>query len=312
MEVVSDQPHTRIFSAAWEEMGSEDIYTILTRNTSNRPMRSAHKLDLYQKMKDGRYNFDNPELVIIDWNEVLLDGQHRLEAAFDWSAETGHKAKFFVVRNVDPAIYNVLNQGKPRTTADLFSKMVGTKKDDVATNGEKKSSHDKAVVAVAMSMLRSGMDTLPQNWRGDTGAQANFTTKNAAVITAILGAYPKKANTKTATSIYSTPVAAAFANAAVHYGLPKILPLIQRLVSQDWQKGESGPDSMRLLRDLILSAKTAKVRNRLLDRDIYRYSVSAIRSGLSAPKYWVERLIPSDRNFGEAEEWERRIRQNNG
>lgn len=299
-------------TTSWEKIGPQEAYDLLVINTSNRPLRATGLKNLTELMRNGQYDFLNVDPIVTSWDNILMNGQHRLTAIF----ESGVTGKFLVIRNADPKMYPALDRAGGagvRTTADIYSKMVGTKTDDTLEGGIKKSSLDKTVVAIAMAVLRSGLDSLPNEWRNNNDRQAEFTHQISPVILSVLQHYPVTKNTKTKTSIFSVPVAAAFVNAAKRYKVERVAPLLKKLKSQEWGKGAGGePDPMCLLRDLILETKRKAPgsRNSVKDNEIYNYAVSAIRAGLSHPKHWVHRLLASNRNFGEAAEWETRIRQN--
>lgn len=90
---------------------------LLEHNKTNRKLR-LHKVKEYaDEMKAGRWDL-NGETIIIDWNGNILDGQHRLWAAFE------HQVAFesVVIRGVDPATYGSIDSGMKRSGGDVLQK----------------------------------------------------------------------------------------------------------------------------------------------------------------------------------------------
>jgi hypothetical protein len=87
----------------------------LGKNHGNRNQRSM-KIDLYARdIRDGNWMFTG-ESVKFDWDDRLIDGQHRLEAiiAADLPVST------MVVRGLDPAVQSVLDTNARRSAADAL------------------------------------------------------------------------------------------------------------------------------------------------------------------------------------------------
>jgi hypothetical protein len=89
---------------------------ILNRNKNNRPLNERMVLRYAVEMTQGRW-MNNGESIIIDWNDNLLNGQHRLYAI----VESGKTIESVVVRNVDPASFVTMDTGKKRNAADCLS-----------------------------------------------------------------------------------------------------------------------------------------------------------------------------------------------
>ncbi len=89
----------------------------LEKNKDNRPLRDHHVRLLAKEMREGRWRL-NGEAIVFDENGDLLDGQHRLWAAFD------HQQTFqsVVVRGVDPASFDTIDSGMKRSAGDVLAK----------------------------------------------------------------------------------------------------------------------------------------------------------------------------------------------
>ncbi len=99
-----------------ETLTPDRCYEILTRSqTINRGMRPALVATYARAMIDGRWLL-NGEAVIVDWNDDIVDGHHRLAAA----VESGVPLTTFVVRGVDPRAFRVSGVGARRTPGDIL------------------------------------------------------------------------------------------------------------------------------------------------------------------------------------------------
>lgn len=87
----------------------------LARNSRNRPV-SAPTAARYVRAILRREWLVNGEPVILDRDDNLLDGQHRLEAIL----RVGIPLPITVVWGVDPAAFVTLNTGKTRSLADVL------------------------------------------------------------------------------------------------------------------------------------------------------------------------------------------------
>lgn len=85
----------------------------LTKNVSNRKIRPNRVGQYAAEMKAGCWYFTG-DPIVFDWNDRLLQGQHRLSACV--MADTPFKS--VVLRNADPAIYVALDQVLPRAVGD--------------------------------------------------------------------------------------------------------------------------------------------------------------------------------------------------
>lgn len=89
----------------------------LEKNKNNRPTRDHHIKTLAREMWEGRWQL-NGEAIVFDYNGNLLDGQHRLEAAF------GYDLTFesVVVRGVAPDAFKTMDSGMKRSAGDVLAK----------------------------------------------------------------------------------------------------------------------------------------------------------------------------------------------
>lgn len=104
-------------SATIETINPTTAGAWLELNKENRPVRDRHVAALAKDMAEGRWQL-NGEAIVFDWNGLLLDGQHRLWAAFD------HQQTFtsLVVRGVDPTAFKTIDSGLKRSAGDVLGK----------------------------------------------------------------------------------------------------------------------------------------------------------------------------------------------
>jgi len=107
--------HTGAIETMETVLTPEKARAWLERNTSNRPVRSAHLKHLTREMSLRRWVL-SPEPIVFAKSGRLLDGQHRLLACIQ-SGET-IPVTVSLVENED--VYLVLDQGANRSTADLL------------------------------------------------------------------------------------------------------------------------------------------------------------------------------------------------
>lgn len=88
----------------------------LSANIDNYRTLKPTKVAAYARdMANGRWHFTGDPLVF-DWNGVLRQGQHRLNAV----VESGATIQFLVIRGVDPQAQDVMDSGLARTAADAL------------------------------------------------------------------------------------------------------------------------------------------------------------------------------------------------
>ena len=98
------------------------VDSLLERNTSNRKVRRS-VVDAYKKdIADGRWFLTN-QGIGIDWNGVLVDGQHRLLAI----QESNYPAlPLLIVSGLDPEVKNVIDQHAKRSIRDTWRLVLDT------------------------------------------------------------------------------------------------------------------------------------------------------------------------------------------
>lgn len=89
---------------------------MLKRNNNNRKLSDSHVSYLSREMKEGRWMFDGQPLRF-NGDGCLLDGQHRLSAI----VQSGTQQEFLVVTGIAKEAFKVMDTGKNRNAADVFS-----------------------------------------------------------------------------------------------------------------------------------------------------------------------------------------------
>lgn len=85
-------------------------------NTKNRPVKDSVVKRYAKDMREGRWLNRSAEPIIFDWEESLVDGQHRLWAVI----ESGVSITFLVVENADPKQRQVTDIGVGRNVKDIL------------------------------------------------------------------------------------------------------------------------------------------------------------------------------------------------
>lgn len=88
---------------------------LLDRNVGNRLLRVKRKDILRTAMEEGRFLFTG-ETIIIDWDGVLRNGQHRCTGI----VESGVAEPCVIVEGIDPKAASVLDQGLQRNVRDIL------------------------------------------------------------------------------------------------------------------------------------------------------------------------------------------------
>lgn len=91
-------------------------YFLTSFNSRNRPISKANVKDLKQKIEDGSYRL-NGEPLIFDWDGILTNGQHTLQACL----ESGKTIQKYVIIGLDPDTFSSLDGGKTRKLDDVLS-----------------------------------------------------------------------------------------------------------------------------------------------------------------------------------------------
>ena len=87
----------------------------LERNHINRALRDSTAQKMAEAMADDMWGL-NPQVIIIDWNKELCDGQHRL-----WAIVISGKTQWLQVTfDVDPICRDYIDTGRAKTVGDLL------------------------------------------------------------------------------------------------------------------------------------------------------------------------------------------------
>src|SRR5690606_37222008 len=87
----------------------------LTANKGNRTQRPKVIAAYSRDMTAGEWLFTG-EAIKFDWNDRLIDGQHRLEAVL----LAGASVRMLVIRYLDPRVQYVLDTAAKRTAGDAL------------------------------------------------------------------------------------------------------------------------------------------------------------------------------------------------
>lgn len=113
----------------------------LAQNTMNRPVRPAVVRDFAEAIKRGEWKM-NGEPIKFASDGRLLDGQHRLNAII----ASGVSINAAIIRGLDAAVFDTLDQGKKRTGGDIL-----------AIAGEKNTNILAAVLRTIISIEKGGV-----------------------------------------------------------------------------------------------------------------------------------------------------------
>ncbi len=106
----------RAITTTVETITPDDATAYLERNRlNNRHVNDRRITDYAREMKAGQWRL-NGEPIIFDWDDELLNGQHRLYAII----EANIPVRIVVVRGVDPATFYTMDQGKVRSGRDVL------------------------------------------------------------------------------------------------------------------------------------------------------------------------------------------------
>lgn len=301
---------------SWQKLNKEDALRFLTEyNQSNRPQRPKDIKKYTNWMDTGQWNWNTPDPICISPPDAkgvkkLLNGQHRLTAFLDSQLEA---AWFPIIEDIDESVFDTMDQGISRSASDFLNAGNQVKGTDVAPDGETPlSRHNKWVVTVVNCMARFTHNMVGSDeTRAD---QARMAQKYAHIVNPILGLIHVK-SARRGNDAYATPVVAAFANAAVRYGLTNVLSLVKRYATEAWADQKDKEDPLKPLHQLIraYNAKDKSAKKKMNNQQVmYSYAVASIRTALAHPDHWTERLLPTRTasDFGENPQWEARIRQN--
>ena len=113
--VTLEHPMHRGVTVQIETVTPEVAEQWLTANKDNRSQRPKAIAAYGRDMLTGEWLFTG-ESIKFDWNDRLIDGQHRLEAI----VSTGATIQTLVVRNLDPKVQYVLDTAAKRTAGDAL------------------------------------------------------------------------------------------------------------------------------------------------------------------------------------------------
>lgn len=103
-------------TASFEEVTPDLAQEWLDRyNTHNRRMRKNHVAQLTRDLQADQFLFTG-DTIKFDWNEVLLDGQHRLAGI----AQSGKTEVLLVVRGLDPRSQTAIDINSRRLAYDAL------------------------------------------------------------------------------------------------------------------------------------------------------------------------------------------------
>lgn len=108
-------PDTTI-SITYVEMTPDYAAELLDLNTNNRNANLVSVERIARYIRDGMFYFNGASVVVSNTG-VLLDGQHRLMAI----VKTGMTAPILLVEGVQEEALKSIDQGKPRSTADILT-----------------------------------------------------------------------------------------------------------------------------------------------------------------------------------------------
>lgn len=181
---------------------------LLARNKGNRPVRQARVQQYADAMRAGLWRV--AQAILVDWDGVLLDGQHRLHAVVLY----GQPVEFVVVRGASPEAYAVIDTGDKRTVAASIARRAY--KEGV----EQRCLRD--VGAIAAAMIKRAGDGTPAELTHK--AVEDFWWRHRLLI--------EEVHEATAPINYmNASERASFANAALLHGKALVFPLLARLAS---------------------------------------------------------------------------------
>jgi hypothetical protein len=152
---MSNEMHVRIgdrvITVSVATITPVEAKALLDLNTRNRPISQKRVAALVNDILDGEFKFngDAIRLASVDggYNNLLLDGQHRLEACIQ--SDTSITA--LIVGNLDPDVSDTIDQGKARSVPEILKLSYG-----------RESGYAQGIAAMASVVWRGyGMLTNP-------------------------------------------------------------------------------------------------------------------------------------------------------
>ena len=98
-----------------EKISPKKARLLLKGNIRNRGLKHHHVKFLAAQMTAGNWQ-ENGQAIVVDVNDVLLDGQHRLEAVI----QSEVTVLMLVVRGAAPEVMNSIDTGSTRGAGDVF------------------------------------------------------------------------------------------------------------------------------------------------------------------------------------------------
>ena len=83
----------------------------------NRSARASKVAQFSRDMKAGKWRLTH-QAIAFDWNDQLIDGQHRLKAI----VKAGIPIKLWVFKNLDPSSFTVIDSGCARSASDFLKR----------------------------------------------------------------------------------------------------------------------------------------------------------------------------------------------
>jgi hypothetical protein len=151
----------------------------LAHNTLNRKILPKRVRGYREQMKRGHWPLTH-QGIAFDWNGVLRDGQHRLQAIID--ADTAMYQ--WVCRGIDPQAACVLDSGKPRSLRDR-----------IRIAGFEMDRRGAAIANTLWSVYKSqelGMESWPTDSCIDTEQFLRFAKFHASAIEFVVSRDPKR------------------------------------------------------------------------------------------------------------------------
>jgi hypothetical protein len=252
----------------------------LATNKDNRPIRPILVRVLAADMTGGRWMLTH-QGIAFDTTGRLHDGQHRLIARIKAGEKTKGPIRMLVTRGCDPATFRVVDQGNLRSAADLFVLL-----------GGKCAINPRAIAGVAAPIIRGIRSGFGTTGRPSREAIAKYAYKHQDIIITVLGILNRDERTK------GGEVAAAFAHAAILFGMDKVTPLMDRYADEQWLGKD---DPIKVFQHLILQFKISGSKrgrgSRPTLRTVYALSVSAIRTALRDETCANGKLVPAMVDF---------------
>ena len=131
---------------------------ILDYNTCNRALRAAAYQKYADDMSNGRWVAGNPDMVCIDSNANLSNGQHRLEAI----VESGQGQWLWVWEEVAPELYTSMDSGLVRRDIDFIEDMPYKRTVDTIAPILNAINHGASITQIMRGAIKRNVQTSRQ------------------------------------------------------------------------------------------------------------------------------------------------------